>query len=166
MIRSLSGAGTRPACTDLKPPANKTGYTCASCPTGYDSPAKVGNSGSAVCADTNACSVSATQTCLSATSSTAAQAQVKQLCGAYGVRVATIQLCLALKISQNTCNQVGAMAVQYFGAGKEPSRCAVEAAKLSSFCGTLAKALPSGSPCSNGVKCADLKARLAHFSVC
>ena len=122
----------------------------------------------AVCADTNACSVSATQTYLSATSSAAAQAQVRKLCGAYGVRVATIQLCLALKISQNTCNQVGAMAVQYFGAGKEPSRCAVEAAKLSSFCGTLAKALrlPSGSPCSNGVKCADLKARLAHFSVC
>ena len=108
--------------------------------------------------DSNACVVSPTQTCLYATSSAKAQATVKQLCGAYGVRQAAVMLCLSLKINKNTCAQVGAMAVQYFGAGKEPQRCAVEAAKMSGFCSALSGALQAGSACDALVSCTDSKA--------
>ena len=44
----LQGKSSRVKCTDAKPPS--MGYSCASCPTGYDSRAVNG-----VCADTNGC---------------------------------------------------------------------------------------------------------------
>ena len=50
---TLSGAGTRPACTDVAAPA--TGYTCAQCPTGYDSKPLKGKSGGLVCMDSDGC---------------------------------------------------------------------------------------------------------------
>ena len=48
----LSGKGTAPACTDLKAPSLQ--YTCAACPTGYDSKAVTKNN-KLTCIDTNMC---------------------------------------------------------------------------------------------------------------
>ena len=50
---TLEGAGTQPACSDVKAPG--TGFTCAACPSGYDRNAVSSGSSRPICKDLNAC---------------------------------------------------------------------------------------------------------------